>query len=217
MTFDRLWAIIHEPLLWAALASMKIAISALLIGLVLGLFVALARMSANRYVSRTAVIYIEVLRGIPALILLFLIYFGLATLGIRFTSLQAAIIGLGLNASAYLAEVYRAGLTSVPVGQTEAARAIGMRRGQVLRWIVLPQALGVSLAPIGNVAISLIKDTSVASLIAAPDLMLRANDLSSQTFKPFEIYLVVGAIYFVICFPLSLAVRAIEKRSERSS
>lgn len=217
MNFARLWSIIHEPLFWAAVASMKIALSALMIGLILGLVIALARMSPNRLISRAAVAYIEFLRGIPALILLFLIYFGLAAVGIKFTSPQAAIIGLGLNASAYLAEVYRAGLEAVPKGQTEAARAIGMRRGQVLRWIVLPQALGVSLPPIGNVAISLIKDTSVASLIAAPDLMLRANDLSSQTFKPLEIYLVVGAIYFVICFPLSLAVRALERRSERPS
>ncbi len=217
MSFAKLWSIIHEPLFWAAIASLKIALSALLIGLVLGLAIALARMNPNRHLSRAAVAYIEFLRGIPALILLFLIYFGLAAVGIRFSSLQAAIIGLGLNASAYLAEVYRAGLEAVPKGQTEAARAIGMRRGQVLRWIVLPQALAISLPPIGNVAISLIKDTSVASLIAAPDLMLRANDLSSQTFKPLEIYLVVGAIYFVICFPLSLVVRALEKRGERKT
>lgn len=217
MSFSNLWNAIHEPLYYAALASLKIALSALAIGLVLGLLVALARMSGNRHLARGAVIYIEFLRGLPALILLLLIYFGLATIGIRFTSLQAAILGLGLNASAYLAEVFRAGLEGVPKGQIEAARAIGMRRAQVLRWVVLPQALRISLPPIGNVAISLIKDTSVASLIAAPDLMLRAQDLSSQYFQPLEIYLVVGAFYFAICFPLSLVVRAMERRSERSS
>lgn len=212
-----LWAAIREPLAEAVLASLKIALSALAVGLVLGLAVALARMSRNRAVSRIAVTYIEVLRGIPALILLFLIYFGLATIGIRFTSLQAAILGLGLNASAYLAEVFRAGLQAVSSGQSEAARAIGMRRGQVLLWVVLPQAMRIFLPPVGNVSISLIKDTSVASLIAAPDLMLRASDLSSQYFQPLEIYLVVGAFYFIICFPLSLVVRLLERRSERST
>ncbi len=212
-----LWAAIREPLAEAVLASLKIALSALAVGLVLGLAVALARMSRNRAVSRIAVTYIEVLRGIPALILLFLIYFGLATIGIRFTSLHAAILGLGLNASAYLAEVFRAGLQAVSSGQSEAARAIGMRRGQVLLWVVLPQAMRIFLPPVGNVSISLIKDTSVASLIAAPDLMLRASDLSSQYFQPLEIYLVVGAFYFIICFPLSLVVRLLERRSERST
>lgn len=217
MKFTTLWDIIHEPLMWAALSTLQIAVSALAIGLVLGLLLALARMSRNLIISRSAVTFIELVRGIPALILLFLIYFGLGAMGITFTSLQAAILGLGLNAAAYLAEIYRAGLEAVPRGQSEAAQSIGMRRTQILRWVVLPQALRIALPPIGNVAISLIKDTSVASLIAAPDLMLRANDLSSQTFKPLEIYLVVGAMYFLICFPLSLAVRALEKRTDRTA
>ena len=125
------------------------------------------------------------------------------------------MIGLGLNASAYLAEVFRAGIEAVPKGQSEAAQAIGMTKPQVMTWIVLPQAVRVVLAPIGNVAISLLKDTSVASLIAAPDLMLRAQDLSSQYFMPLEIYLIVGAVYFLLCFPLSWLVRRIEHVQER--
>jgi ABC-type amino acid transport system permease subunit len=125
------------------------------------------------------------------------------------------MIGLGLNASAYLSEVYRAGIEAVPKGQYEAAQTIGMTRFKTMRWVVLPQAIRVVLAPIGNVAISLLKDTSVASLIATPDLMLRAQDLSSVYFMPLETYLIVGAMYFVLCFPLSLAVRMLERKTSR--
>ncbi|HWL71638.1 MAG TPA: amino acid ABC transporter permease [Geminicoccus sp.] len=212
-----LWEMIRPELLTAALATLQLALGALLLGLVLGLLLALARLGGNPLLGRLAGIYIEIFRGTPALLQLFIIYFGLAAIGVTFSSFQAAVIGLGLNAAAYLAEIYRAGLEAVPKGQTEAAQAIGMTRGQVLAWIVLPQALRVVLAPIGNVAISLLKDTSVASLIAAPDLMLRAQDLSSQYFMPLEIYLIVGAMYFALCFPLSLLVRRIERAQERRS
>ena len=160
-------------------------------------------------------IYIEVFRGTPALVQLFIIYFSLTAVGIEFSSFVAAIIGLGLNAAAYLAEIYRAGLEAVPKGQMEAAKAIGMPRVQVMRWVVLPQAIRIVLAPIGNVAISLLKDTSVASLIAAPDLMLRAQDLSAVYFMPLETYILVGAMYFALCFPLSLGVRLLERKGKR--
>lgn len=210
-----LWDAIRPELMDAALATLQLALSALALGLVLGLVLALAKLGRNRHLARLAGIYIEVFRGTPALIQLFIIYFGLTSIGITFNSFQAAAIGLGLNAAAYLAEVYRAGIEAVPRGQVEAAQAIGMVRPQVLTWIVLPQALRVVLAPIGNVAISLLKDTSVASLIAAPDLMLRAQDLSSQYFMPLEIYLIVGAMYFVLCFPLSWLVRRYEHAQER--
>ncbi|MGE3829899.1 MAG: amino acid ABC transporter permease [Parvibaculaceae bacterium] len=207
-----LWEAIHGELLDAALASLKLALGALALGLVLGLLLALARLSGKGWLWRATGVYIEIFRGTPALMQLFIIYFGLAAIGITFNSLQAAIIGLGLNAAAYLAEVFRAGIEAVPKGQSEAAMAIGMKDTQVMIWIVLPQAARVVLAPIGNIAISLLKDTSVASLIAAPDLMLRAQDLSSQYFQPLEIYLIVGAMYFALCFPLSLLVRAVEPK-----
>lgn len=210
-----LWESIRPELMDAALATLQLALGALTLGLVLGLVLALAKLGSHRGLARAAEIYIEIFRGTPALIQLFIIYFGLTSIGITFSSFQAAVIGLGLNAAAYLAEIYRAGIEAVPRGQVEAAQAIGMVRPQVLAWIVLPQALRVVLAPIGNVAISLLKDTSVASLIAAPDLMLRAQDLSSQYFMPLEIYLIVGAIYFALCFPLSLLVRMVERAQER--
>jgi len=213
MGYGELWDATHVELLAAAWATLQLAFGALVIGLIVGLLVALARLSGNRALRRAALYYIELFRGTPALVQLFIVYFSLTEIGVHFSSFQAAMIGLGLNAAAYLAEIYRAGLEAVPKGQVEAAKAIGMPKLKVLRWVVLPQAIRIVLAPIGNVAISLLKDTSVASLIAAPDLMLRAQDLSSVYFMPLEIYILVGAIYFALCYPLSLAVRMLERKT----
>jgi len=213
MGYGELWDATHVELLAAAWATLQLAFGALVIGLIVGLLVALARLSGNRALRRAALYYIELFRGTPALVQLFIVYFSLTEIGVHFSSFQAAMIGLGLNAAAYLAEIYRAGLEAVPKGQVEAAKAIGMPKLKVLRWVVLPQAIRIVLAPIGNVAISLLKDTSVASLIAAPDLMLRAQDLSSVYFMPLEIYILVGAIYFALCYPLSLCVRMLERKT----
>jgi His/Glu/Gln/Arg/opine family amino acid ABC transporter permease subunit len=215
MTYFELWQACGDELLSAAWATLQLAAGALLIGLVVGLLVALLRMNRSQRIRRLATMYVELFRGTPALVQLFILYFGLTAVGIEFSSFQAAMIGLGLNASAYLSEVYRAGIEAVPKGQFEAAQTIGMTRYKTMRWVILPQAIRVVLAPIGNVAISLLKDTSVASLIATPDLMLRAQDLSSVYFMPLETYLIVGAMYFVLCFPLSLAVRMLERKTAR--
>jgi His/Glu/Gln/Arg/opine family amino acid ABC transporter permease subunit len=212
MSYAELLAAMQGELLQAAWATLRLAVGALAIGLVLGMILALLRLGASPLLARAAGIYIEVFRGTPALVQLFLVYFGLVAIGIRFDSYQAAVVGLGMNAAAYLAEIFRAGIDAVPRGQAEAARSIGMTPWAVMRWVVLPQAVRLVLAPTGNVAISLLKDTSVASLIAAPDLMLRAQDLSSQYFMPFEIYVTVGLIYFVICYPLSHFMRRLERR-----
>lgn len=215
MTYLELWQAASPELLQAAWATLCLALSALAIGLVVGLLVALLRMNRKPWVKRIATAYVELFRGTPALVQLFILYFGLTAVGIEFSSFQAAMIGLGLNASAYLSEVYRAGIQAVPRGQYEAALTIGMTRYKVMRWVILPQAVRIVLAPIGNIAIALLKDTSVASLIATPDLMLRAQDLSSVYFMPLETYLIVGAMYFVMCFPLSLLIRSLERKTSR--
>jgi polar amino acid transport system permease protein len=215
MTYLELWQAASPELLQAAWATLRLAMSALAIGLVVGLLVALLRMNRRPWVKRTTTAYVELFRGTPALVQLFIIYFGLTAVGIEFSSFQAAAIGLGLNASAYLSEVYRAGIQAVPRGQYEAALTIGMTRYKVMRWVILPQAVRIVLAPIGNIAIALLKDTSVASLIATPDLMLRAQDLSSVYFMPLETYLIVGAMYFVMCFPMSLLIRHLERKTSR--
>jgi ectoine/hydroxyectoine ABC transporter permease protein EhuD len=177
-----------------------------------GLALAIGEMSPRRWLARICRIYIEFIRGTPTLVQLFLIYFGLPAFGIVLPGFGAAVVALGLHYAAYLSETYRGGIAAVDRGQGEAAAAIGMTRAETMRYIVLPQAIRVILPPMGNSLVSLLKDTSVASLIAAPELMMRADDLTSEYYMPMQIYLVAGAMYFVMAFPLSMGVRWLEAR-----
>ena len=122
---------------------------------------------------------------------------------------------MGLNYAAYLAEVYRAGIRAIHPGQREAALTIGMTPAQAMRSIILPQAFRVIVPPMANYAVSLLKDTSVASLISAPELMLRARDLSSEYFEPMQLYLLVGGMYLVMAYPLAKGARYLELRLGR--
>ena len=122
------------------------------------------------------------------------------------------MIALGLHYAAYVAEVYRSGIAAVDRGQFEAASALGLGRARLMRLVVLPQAVRIILPPMTNFAISLLKDTSVASLIAAPELMMHATDITSEYYMPMPVYLITGAIYFVMAYPLSLLVGQLERR-----
>jgi polar amino acid transport system permease protein len=197
-------------LLEAALGTLRMTAFALVLAATFGLAIAILRM-AGGLAGRAAFLYIEVVRGMPALTLLFLIYFGLAPLGIVFNSFLAAVVALGLNGAAYLAEVYRAGIQAVDPGQREAAQMLGLRRRQVMREIVLPQAVPIVLPPMGNYVVSLLKDTSIASLISAPELMLRTRDLAGTYYLPMEYYLLAGAMYLVMAWPLMHGVRRLER------
>jgi polar amino acid transport system permease protein len=210
-----LWRLIQvwmPQLLVAAGGTLRMTALAFVVAATAGLGLGLARLSRHTALSRFAVVYIEVVRGTPALTQLFLIYFGLTAVGLTLQAFQAAVVGLGLNGAAYLAEVYRAGIQAIHRGQREAAQSIGMTHGQVMRFIILPQAARVILPPMANYAISLLKDTSVASLISAPELMLRARDLSSEYFRPMDLYVIAGLMYLAMAYPLSRAVRAMEVR-----
>jgi polar amino acid transport system permease protein len=212
------WDALREwmpQLLVAAGGTLKMAVLAYGIGVVAGLLLALARLSRWRLLSGAAGLYIELVRGTPALTQLFLIYFGLAGIGIVLSAFTAAVVGLGLNYAAYLAEVYRAGIIAVHRGQREAALAIGMTNTLAMRVIILPQAARIIVPPMANYAVSLLKDTSVASLISAPELMLRARDLSSEYFTPMPLYLLVGAMYLVMAYPLGKGARYLELRMGR--
>jgi His/Glu/Gln/Arg/opine family amino acid ABC transporter permease subunit len=202
-------------LMVAAGGTLRITAGAFVLASLVGLLLAFARLSRHRWLSRAALVYIEVIRGIPALTLLFLLYFALAAGGIVMYAFQAAVVGLGLNGAAYLAEVYRAGLEAIHAGQREAAQSVGMTSVQAMRYIVLPQAMRVVLPPLVNYLIALLKETSIASLIAAPELTNRARDLSSEYFMPMDLYLLTGLIYFLMAFPLSRAARYLEARMAR--
>ena len=189
---------------------------AYVLALVAGLAIALGEMSRRRFLARACRVYIEFIRGTPTLTQLFLIYFGLPAFGIALPGFGAAVVALGLHYAAYMSETYRAGIAAVDRGQGEAAAAIGMTRAEAMRYVVLPQAVRVILPPMGNSLVSLLKDTSVASLIAAPELMMRADDLTSEYYMPMQVYLIAGAMYFLMAFPLSMGVRWLERTLKRN-
>jgi His/Glu/Gln/Arg/opine family amino acid ABC transporter permease subunit len=190
------------PLMRAAKITLYIAALSILVGATVGLLLALLKMSRRPFLRRPAALYIEVVRGTPALAQLYIVYFGLAGLGLTLDNLTAAVVALGLNAAAYMAEIYRAGIDSVHGGQREAALSLGMTPLQALRFIVLPQAWRVVLPPGANLGIAVLKDTSLASAIATPELMSRAYDLVGQTWRPMPIYIVVALMYLAMCLPL---------------
>ena len=197
-------------LLRAAGDTIRMMAVSFMLALIVGAVLAIMRAASLRPLCRAARLYISVIRGTPVLAQLFFIYFGLAEMGVVMSSYQAAIVGLAANSGAYVAEIYRAGFESTPSGQLEAGRALGLRRFHVVSLIIIPQMTTVILPPLANQAIVLIKETSVASLIAAPELMLRARDLASEYFMPLELYVVAGFIYFLLAFPLSMFVRFLE-------
>lgn len=197
-------------LLGGVVQTLELTVKAFVLAAILALPIALGRLSRRPGLRASARCYTEVVRGMPSLTLLLLLYFGLPSFGISFRATDAAVLGLGLNGAAYVSEIYRAGIQAIELGQIEAAQMIGMRHHQVLRYVVLPQAFRIVLPPMGNFSIALLKDTSVASLISAPELMLQARDLTSEYFMPLQIYLVAGVLYFAMALPLSLIVRRLE-------
>ena len=185
-----------------AAETVEMAVLAYVLGAILGLAIALAEGAGVRWLYRVCRIYVEFIRGTPTLIQLFLIYFGLTSLNIVIPGFEAAVVALGLHYAAYMAEVYRSGIAAIESGQSEAAAALGLRRTYAMRLVVLPQAIRIILPPMTNLAISLLKDTSVASLIAAPELMMHATDITSEYYMPMPVYLITGAFYFALAYPL---------------
>jgi len=182
------------------------------IALVFSLFVALARMSDFRFLSNTAKVYIEIIRGTPGLLQLFYIFYALPFIGIRFLPFQAAIIGLALNYAAYGAEVFRMGFESIPKSQKESAIVLGMPYFLTIRRIILPQVMRIIISPLGNLLIELFKATSLTSLITVDEIVFRSQRLNIMTYKTIEIYTLVTIFYFVMCFLSSNFVEWIEKK-----
>jgi polar amino acid transport system permease protein len=213
--YEEYWSDWQPELLTAALVTLEITAGAFALGCGLGLLIAIGKLSRIGPLRAFSVAYIEVTRGVPALVILFLLYFGLVPLGIVMEAITAGMIGLGLSAAGYLAEIFRAGIEATHRGQREAGLAVGLTPAKIYRFIILPQAFRVVLPPLLNMLIILLKDSSLASLISAPELMLRAKDLASNYFLPMHLFVLVGAIYFVIAFPISLLTRRLEARFRR--
>ena len=191
---------------------MQRGFSALAIGSVLGLLAALARVYGSRPVSYAANSYIELIRGTPLTVQLFIIYFGLPVLGLLFSATFSAIVALGINSGAYQAEYFRGALESIGGGQMEAALSVGMTRLQAIRRVILPQALRLALPSWSNEAAYLPKYSSVAFLVTVPELLARAKAAIAYNLKPIEVYLVVGVIYLVVIASLSKILDLIYER-----
>ncbi len=197
--------------------AIQVTLGAFVIASVLGLALAVYRVfGRNRLLQWGLSAYIEWMRNVPALAHLFLLYFGLATVGIRLSPLHAAVIGLGLVGAAVLCDVFTAGLRSLHAGQREAALAVGLTPGQMLRFVLVPQMLRVTFPSLTNYIVVLIKDTSIASAIAAPEIMFYARNLVTSTFETALIYLVAMLLYAAMVLPVTWGSRRIELRMERA-
>ena len=175
--------------------------------LVLGMLVSFARLAPWRLLRAIASLYTDFLRGTPLLVQILWIYYSLPILtGIVFSPFVSAAIALTLNLSAFISEVYRAGIQSIGRGQREAALALGMSQWQAMRRVILPQSIRRVLPPLGSIWVSLFKDTAIVSVIAVPELMYRGKVLSIETYRPVEIYTVVAIIYFLVTYPQARAV-----------
>jgi polar amino acid transport system permease protein len=209
------WADWWPQIAAATWNTILLMICAFSLAVVIGLVLAIGRLSRSRLVRGVCGAYIEVTRGIPALAILFLIYFGLVPLGIVLDAFVAGFVGLGMSAGGYIAEVFRAGIQAVHRGQREAAMAVGMTPAMSYRYIILPQAVRIVLPPLLNMLIILLKDTSICSLISTPELMLRAKDLAMMSFLPMHLFLLAGVIYFILAWPMSLVTRRVEAHMRR--
>lgn len=213
------WNLVWEslgPLLTGAITgTIPLALASFALGLLLALLVALMRLSHNLFLSAVARIYISVIRGTPLLVQLFVIFYGLPSIGITISPWPSAIIAFSLNVGGYAAEIIRAAILSVPKGQWEAGHTIGMSRRQSLVRIILPQAARVSVPPLSNTFISLVKDTSLASLILVTELFRQAQQVAAFSQEFMLLYLEAAVIYWIICLVLAGGQSVLEKRLDR--
>jgi cystine transport system permease protein len=191
--------------------TLLLAVAAMLGGLVLGLPAALMRVSPWAPLRWPAALYVSAFRGTPLLVQLFVVYYGLPSVGVEFTPVTAGVLTLSLNAGAYLSESLRGAINAVAQGQWRAAFSLGLGYGHTLRYVVLPQALRVAVPSMSNTLISLIKDTSLVSVITMTELMLVTKELISVTFRPLPLYVAAAIIYWV----LSLFFEGLQRRAER--
>lgn len=185
-------------LLKGAAMTMELTCLSMLFGMTIGLGLALARISRSPLLNKPASLFIWWMRGTPLLMQLFLIYYGLPQAGITLDPFPAAVIGMTLNSSAYIAEILRGGILSIDNGQMEAARSLGMTYMQSMRWVIFPQTLPRIMPPLGNEAVARLKDSSLVSTIAMVDLMRSAQQMIATTFRPLEVFFAAGILYLVL-------------------
>ena len=200
-------------LLAAAQWTVLLSLLAFAGGALVGLPVALMRVSRLRGLRIAASTYIQLVQGTPLLIILFLSYFGLGILGLKLEPIVAAALALTVYAAAFLGEIWRGCIEAVPKTQWEASDCLGLNRVQQYAWVILPQAVRIAIPPTVGFMVQIVKNTSLASVIGFVELVRAGQIVNNSTFEPFAIFCVVAAIYFALCYPLSLTARALERRA----
>ena len=196
--------------------TLLLAVASVFFGAIVGTLVALIRLAKLPVLSQLATLYVSCMRGTPLLVQLFVIYFGLPSIGLQFDPITAGILGLSLNVGAYLSETLRGAINGVEHGQWNAARSLGLTQTQTLRYVVGPQALRLAVPSLSNSLISLIKDTSLVSVIAVGELMLATKEVIATTFQPFPLYLAAAAIYWAMSASFETLQKRLELRLNRS-
>ena len=206
------WDIVRNLLL-ATHWTVVLAIAALALGAAAGIAILLARISTRTWLQRLAIGYIALFQGTPLLMQLFLMFFGLPMLGFRIEAWTAALLGLTFYASAYLADIWRAGVQALPRGQWDAGASLGLHRFQELWLIILPQAFAITRPAAVGFMVQLVKQTALTSIIGFNELLKTANAINNATFEPFTVYGLVALIFFVLCYPLTQYARMLERRA----
>lgn len=194
----------------------QVTVLSIIFALMIGLFVGLGRISRITLINRICTVYVEIIRGIPLLVQLFYIYYALAKF-VMIMDITAAVIAMSVCYGAYISEIFRAGIQSIPKGQMEAALALGLSRTQAIYRIILPQTIKVVLPPIGNEFIALLKDSSLVSILAVSDLLRRGREYASTTFNYFETYTVIAIIYLIMTLFFSRLVGYMEERMKKDA
>ena len=212
MTGNTIGWIHVQYLLTGAVWTVALSLLAFVGGGVAGLVVALMRTSRSPTLRLLSGLYIQLIQGTPLLIVMFLAYFGLSVLGFNLHAIVAAGLSLTLYAAAYLGEIWRGAIESVPRTQWEAADTLGLNRSLALALVIIPQAIRIATPPTVGFMVQIIKNTSIASIVGFADLTYSGKILNNSTAQPFLVYVIVGAIYFCLCYPLSRYSRALERK-----
>jgi polar amino acid transport system permease protein len=199
-------------LLQATLWTVVLTVLAFGLGSLAGFVVMLARTARTRWIRAVSMIYVDIIQGTPLLIVLFLIYFGLAVVGIELPALLAAAISLMIYCSAFLGEIWRGCVQSVPRTQSEAAECLGLTRWQTLTDVILPQAMRIATPPTVGFLVQVLKNTSLASVVGFVELTRASQVINNSLFQPFLVFGIAGALYFALCYPLSRLSRALERK-----
>lgn len=213
------WDVVYQTfpyLLKATVTTIELAVISIFFGLIIGLIIALMKISRFRMLNLFGKAYTWIFRGIPLLVQLFLIYYGLATaFNINLSSFASAVIGISICGGAYIAEIIRSGILSIDKGQMEAALSLGMSCATAMRKVIIPQTYRRLIPPLGNECISLVKDTAQASTIAVTDLLRVAQIYSGSLYKPFELYFQAAVIYLFLITIITLVLNRVEQHLAR--